>query len=61
VGIKMPYSAFKRIRVGLSTWAADFGLVGLKYLYVFFKRVAGACDEKKALKISVLGFKSGGS
>jgi hypothetical protein len=47
VGIKMPYSALKRIRVGLSTWAADFGLVGLKNLYVFSSELL-ALETKKS-------------
>jgi hypothetical protein len=31
----------------LASWAADLLLVGLKNLYVFFKRVAGAWNKKK--------------
>ena len=51
---KKPYSALLRMRAGLRSWAANLLLVGLKNLYVFFKRVAGAWDEKKALSSSVL-------
>ena len=40
------------MRAGLSSWAADFGLVGLKNLYVFFKRVAGAWNKKSTEFIS---------
>jgi len=44
---KKPYSALKRIRVGLSTWAADFGLVGLKNLYVFSSELLALETKKK--------------
>ena len=47
------------MRAGLSSWAADFGLVGLKNLYVFSSELL-ALETKKALSSSVL-FLSGGS
>ena len=44
---KKPYSTLLPMRAGLSSWAADLLLVGLKNLYVFFKRVASAWNKKK--------------
>jgi len=50
---KKPYSALLRMRAGLSSWAADLLLVGLKNLYVFANELL-ALGTKKALSSSVL-------
>jgi len=44
---KKPYSAPQRLRAGLSSWAADFGLVGLKNLYVFLRELLALETKKK--------------
>ena len=44
---KKPYSARKRDRAGLSSWWADFGLVGLKNLYVFSSKLLALETKKK--------------
>jgi hypothetical protein len=44
---KKPYSALLRMRAGLSSWRTDFGLVGLKNLYVFSSELL-ALETKKS-------------
>jgi hypothetical protein len=45
---KKTYSELLRKRAGLSSWAADFGLVGLKNLYAFLSnRPNGSYRSKK--------------
>jgi hypothetical protein len=35
------------MRAGLSSWAADFGLVGLKNFYVFLSKLLALETKKK--------------
>jgi len=44
---KKRYSALKRMRAGLSSWAADFGLVELENLYVFLGELLALETKKK--------------
>ncbi len=42
-----PYSALQRLRAGLSSWAVDFGLVGLKKFIRFFQASCWRLEQKK--------------
>jgi hypothetical protein len=44
---KKPYSELLHKRAGLRSWAADFGLVGLKNLYVFSSELLALETKKK--------------
>jgi hypothetical protein len=44
---KKTYSELLRKRAGLSSWAADFGLVGLKNLYAFLSELLALETKKK--------------